>query len=133
MSVKLSFARLNHSVQSNVVDFVSSSERIKIFVYVQVLTTGWERGARNRSRNFDTVNAALTYVDKLFDNGFMLSNDYNVARMVLLRIKPVERHFRESDDAEFLAGLVEVRPSSFKPVAPGEGPTRDYFCRNLRS
>lgn len=75
MSVKFNFARVTCSAQIN---RFRESENLQ-FAIVELNTSGWKTGARNRTKTFTHPTFAQAYLIKLLDGGWMSQFEYNLA------------------------------------------------------
>jgi hypothetical protein len=57
------------------------------FGWIQMLTSNWEQGSRNRTKCFGTFSAAYRYLNKLSIGGYLSDEDYHVAWCLLLDLE----------------------------------------------
>ena len=60
---------------------------IRSFIWIQVLTTGWDKGSRNRTKNFSSYAAVYAYINKLHIGGWLSDEDYHSAYTLVLALE----------------------------------------------
>lgn len=71
------------------------------FNFYTVQTIGWSRGARNRSKNFNSTQDIYAYFNRLYLVGWLSDEHYNEAYMLLLKHERAERNahsLRKTDE-----------------------------------
>lgn len=72
-----------------------------LFDFYTVQTIGWSRGARNRSKNFNSAQDVRAYLNRLYLVGWLSDEHYNEAYMLLLKHERAERNahsLRKTDE-----------------------------------
>lgn len=86
--MKVTSIRVNTSLQADLYETdLITVERFRSFTWIQLFTSGWTVGARNRTKNFSSFGHVYAYLNKLLDGGWLSEDDYYTSWLLVLALE----------------------------------------------